>query len=71
MRKLDPSEAKDRGLPEAKGLIRDVLVGQQQEQLGLEIDRAREFGRAHIEKKHGMPFDEWVRNRKQKKEKGE
>lgn len=68
MPKLSPAEAKDRGLPDAKNMILETLMSAQQELLGSELDRARDFGRAHIEKKYGMPFDEWMKKRKDKRE---
>jgi hypothetical protein len=68
MPKLNPEEVKARGLPDAKTALRKTLMSDQQERLGSEIDRARDFGQAHIEKKYGMPFHEWVKKRKQKRE---
>ena len=71
MPKSNLEEVKAGGLPDAKNLLYEILVSQQQERLGSEIDRTRDFGRAHIEKKYGMPFDVWVKKRKQKREREE
>ncbi len=44
------------------------LLDAHDRQLANEIDDARSFGRAYIEEKYGIPFSQWVNERKEKRE---
>lgn len=49
----------------------DREIARSDRRLANEIDAARSFGQAYIEEKHGIPFSQWVRERKEKREESE
>ena len=68
---MQVEEAETPLLPNARESFSSLLGDAFQHNRDIEIERAQGFGQAYIEEKHGMPFHEWVKKRKEKNLGGE